>query len=252
VIAKTDARAVLAKNLERTESLISAMEKIYGYNRIYQDNLHLSLATQITDKPLKSEEEEAQRWRASQELVKAVENSQLRELQGISRSCGEHAIISLSTAFETYCKEIVQELLQSVPGFFITRRTHYADSIRQLVEDTEVRDYEDIGRVLKLRSRWDYYKFFDVYSIPFLQPAERDFVERIYVKRNSFVHNAGKEDRRVRAQMARIGAETDGQHVGTVAKKMRTRFQRMMLRVDGQLRLRISTTPTRSWAMTNG
>ena len=239
MIAETDARAVLEKNLARTESLISAMDKIYGRNRIYRDGLRQSLSSQRTDNPRKSEEEELQRLKAAQAFAAGVKDVQERELEGIRRACGEHAIISLATAFETYYRELVQELLRLAPDFFVTRNTPYAEGIRHLVEEPTARDYEAIGRTLKLRSRWDYYKFFDEYSIPFLSSEERDFVERIYAKRNNFVHNAGKEDNKSRERMARTGETQDDQYVSTEAKRLRTKFKKMMFEVDGKLRLKV-------------
>ncbi len=240
MISMTDARAILEKNLARTDSLITAMDKIYGYNRIYQDGLRQSLSSQVGNLAPQSEEEEYRRLKWSQKYADGVEDIQAREFEGIKRSRGEHAIISLATAFETYYKELLQELLNLSPDFFITRNTRFTDDIRQLVEEPDARDYEEIGSVLNLRNRWHYYRIFDEYSIPFLTPEERDFIECIYAKRNNFVHNAGKEDSRSRAQVTTAGAEHDNQYVSTEAKRMRTKFKRMMFKADEQLRLEVS------------
>lgn len=79
LIEKTDAIASLKRNLHRTEMLIEAMAKIKAYNRLYQmEDIH---------------------DREYYEMVKAVQDQQLEHIE---RSCGQHAIISLATAFETY------------------------------------------------------------------------------------------------------------------------------------------------------
>jgi len=239
MIAQTDARAVLEKNIARTESLISAMEKIYGYNRIYQDSLGQSLSTQIAVNPGKSEEEKLNQIKAAQKLSAAVKDVQERDLEGIKRSCGEHAIISLATAFETYYKELLQELLRLSPDFFMTKSTPYTEIIRNLVEEPIARDYEEIGKTLKLRNRWDYYKFFDMHSIPFLSADERNFIEQIYAKRNNFVHNAGKEDSKSRDNIAKTGAIQNDQYISTEAKRLRTKFKRIMFKIDEKLRLKV-------------
>ena len=239
MIAETDARAVLEKNLARTESLISAMEKIYGYNRNYQDSLYQSYSTQLADNPGKNEEEKLKRLKSVQYITTAVKDVQERELEGINTSCGEHAIISLSTAFETYYKELVQELLRLSPDFFVTQNTPYSENIRNLIEEPTSRNYEEIGKTLKLRTRWDYYKFFDLYSIPFLSLEERDFIEQIYIKRNNFVHNAGKEDKKSREKMDRTGSIQNNLYISTEAKKLRTKFKRMMFKTDKKLRLKV-------------
>lgn len=242
MIAKTDAISVLKKNLERTESLISAMDKIDAYNRIYRDNLHHSYSNQRLDNPGKSEEEQSKRLQAVQSFVSAVKDSQDRELEGIKRSCGEHAIISLATAFETYYKELVQELLWLAPEFFTSQNTSYTECIRTIIEETESRDYEEIGENLKLHSRKQYYKFFDCHSIPFLSTEERDFIEQIYSKRNNFVHNAGKEDTKLQKAREKTSTTQNDPYIDKEAKKLRTKFKRMMFNADKKLKLKFIPT----------
>ena len=78
MIEKTNALNLFEKNLQRTEMLIRAIEKISAYNRIYQ-----------------AQQTELQH----NKVVKSVQD---KELVQIEKSCAEHALISLVTAFETY------------------------------------------------------------------------------------------------------------------------------------------------------
>lgn len=159
MIQQTDALEVFNKNIDRTNSLIAAMEKISGYNRIYQMTAAAEINSQYAD------------------IVTRVQNEELRRIE---KSCSEHAIISLSTAFETYYKELLQHLLFLRPEFFLSQHTKYADSIRGLVEGEERFSYEHIEVRLNLRSRFDYYKFFQVHTIPLLEPKESEFIEYLY------------------------------------------------------------------------
>jgi len=222
------------------------MEKIYGYDSIYRDNLGQLLASHATDRPLGSEEDELKRLKTSLKSIKNVEEIQLRQFERINQSCGEHAVISLATAFETYYKELIQELLSLVPDFFHSTQTVFSNHIRQLIEDTEERNYEDISEALKLRKRWDYYKFFSVYSIPFLSPEEQQFVESIYAMRNNFVHNAGKPESKNFTKAIHLNSPDADLYVSTEAKKMRTRFKRMIAKVDEKLRETVFTTEPQS------
>src|ERR1700753_2907226 len=167
MIQRTDAIDVCNKNIDRTNSLIAAMEKIGAYNRLYQ----MKVATRIDS-----------------QFANTVSKVQKEELSRIEKSCSEHAIISLSTVFETYYKELLQQLLFLYPEFFLSRQTKYTDSIQELIEGREQFSYEHIELKLNLRSRFDYYKFFQAYSISLLEVKEVEFIEYLYVKRNNFVH----------------------------------------------------------------
>ena len=86
MIKENDAFEVFEINMERTDMLIQAVDKIGGYNFLYQE---------------KADE-------VSPDYRSIVKSSQDKELLKISNSCFEHAIISIATAFETYLKELVQ------------------------------------------------------------------------------------------------------------------------------------------------
>jgi hypothetical protein len=53
--------------------------------------------------------------------ARMVTQIQDEELNRIGKSCIEHAVISLATAFETYYKEFLQQLLFIRPGFFLSK-----------------------------------------------------------------------------------------------------------------------------------
>jgi hypothetical protein len=109
MIAQTNARELLLMNLQRTEMLITAMEKIKAFNQIYQMK------------------------QTNPDDYRIVRGFQDAELVKIEQSCGEHAIISLATAFETYYKELTQQLLAQHPEYFIARRTVYSDKVINLI-----------------------------------------------------------------------------------------------------------------------
>jgi ribosomal protein S13 len=219
MIQRTDAIDVLNKNIDRTNSLIAAMEKIGAYNRIYQMNV----ATQINS-----------------QFANIVSEVQKEELSRIEQSCSEHAIISLSTAFETYYKELLQQLLFLYPEFFLSRHTKYTDSIQELSEGQEQFSYEHIELKLNLRSRFDYYKFFQAYSISLLEVKEVEFIEYLYVKRNNFVHNAGKIDEKTQRKLKSLPKPVDDSSVTTEVKRLRTKFTKMMILIDKRIKESIS------------
>jgi len=175
MVEKTDAIALLGRNLNRTDMLIEAMTKIKAYNRLYQmEHAH---------------------DREYLEVVKSVQNKQLEEIE---QSCAEHAIVSLATAFETYYKELLQQMLSEYPDYFLSRDTKYSDRVKRLIKDSQPVTYEEIGQALNLGSRFDYYEFLKAYAIPFLSSDKEDFIEYVYLLRNIYVHNAGRPDARTR------------------------------------------------------
>lgn len=213
MIKKTNAVQILQQNLQRTESLIEAMEKIQAYNRLYQmktakDNAEFAV------------------------IVTPVQNEQLAKIE---QSCAEHAIISLATAFETYYKELLQRLLFEFPEFFVPQQTNYTDQIKALIEDKHRNEYEEIEKRLKLRNRFDYYQLFAAYSVPFLSPQDVEFIEYIYAKRNSLVHHAGKITKRAQTKLGKIKVPFDGPSLKTEAKRLRTRFTKIMMQVDQRI-----------------
>ena len=61
--------------------------------------------------------------------------------------------------------------------------------------------YEAIERKLNLRNRFDYYNLLQTYSIHFLSEDQKEFVEYLYLRRNNYVHNAGKADIKLKAKL---------------------------------------------------
>jgi hypothetical protein len=205
VVEKTDAIVLLGRNLNRTEMLIEAMTKIKAYNRLYQMG-HA-------------------RDREYLEVVRGVQDKQLEEIE---QSCAEHAIVSLATAFETYYKELLQQLLCEYPDYFLSRDTKYSDRVNRLIKDSQPAAYEEIGQALNLGSRFDYYAFFKAYAIPFLSSDEEGFIEYVYIRRNSYVHNAGRPDARTRKKFAATSPPFNEYRLSTEAKRLRTRFGRIL------------------------
>ncbi len=199
---------LLRKNLNRTKMSIEAMEKIKAYNRLYRMGLHgLELKYH--------------------KMVKVVQDQQLEQIE---QSCGEHAIISLATAFETYYKELLQQLLSGYPDYFLSRETVYSHVVNRLIEGNEPVTYEGIERALKLTNRFDYYTFFKTYSITFLSADEEEFIEYIVLQRNNYVHNAGRPDTKTRKKLSAIQPPFDGYVISTEAKRLRTKFRRTLFK----------------------
>lgn len=213
MINRTNAVQILQQNLQRTNSLIEAMEKIQAYNRIYQ---------------MKTAEDNAD----FAEIVTQVQNEQLAKIE---QSCAEHAIISLATAFETYYKELLQQLLFEFPGFFTSQQTNFTDQIKALIKEKHRNEYEEIEERLKLRNRFDYYQLFSAYSVPLLTPQDVEFIEYIYAKRNSLVHHAGKVTKRTKAKLGKITVPFDVPSLKTESKRLRTKFTKIMMQVDQRI-----------------
>lgn len=204
MIAETNAIKLLEKNLQRTEMLIAAMEKIKALNQIYQMN------------------------QTDLECYRIVKTIQGKELVGIEQSCGEHAIISLVTAFETYYKELTQQLLARYPNYFISRLTTYSDKVIGLIQCDEVLIYEDIERRLQLKDRFGYYAFFIAYSIPFLSLKEEKLVEYLYLRRNNYVHNAGRPDKKLGEKLTKTPSPFMEAATSTEAKRLRTELKKTL------------------------
>jgi hypothetical protein len=213
MIDKTDAIRVFQQNMGRTEALIEAMDRIKAYNRLYQ------MRESIKDP----------------QYAKSVAEIQDRQLAWIESSCAEHAIVSLATAFETYCEALVQELLASYPDFFSEHSTDSTSRVRELIESEEKVSWAKIEETLKLRNRYDYYRFFDDYSIPFLSQKERELVEYIVTRRNNFVHDAGKLDEKTARKLQQIPRPIREEPLRTEAKRLCTKFGRTMVSVHGRV-----------------
>lgn len=216
MIEKTDAIVLLRNNFERTEMLIEAMEKIETYDRLYQMGLgdqkyHLAYR-------------------------KAVKHVQDVQLEVIEQSCAEHAIISLATAFESYYRDLVQELLFEYPDHFLIRRTSYSGTVKDLIKGSATATYEEIGQALRLNRRFDYYKFFEAYSITFLSAAEKEFIEYIILLRNCYVHNAGRVDGKTREKLKHVDTHFDEDAIRTQAKKLRTKLNKILFKSHDQIK----------------
>jgi hypothetical protein len=206
MIKETNAIELLSKNLQRTEMLIAATEKIKAFNQIYQ---------------LKQTDLEYYR------IVKTFQDNELVEIE---QSCGEHAIISLVTAFETYYKELVQQLLAQYPNHFVSRHTIFSDKVTKLIDSDELLIYEDIERRLELKDRFGYYEFFSVYSIPFLSREEETLVEYLYLRRNNYVHNAGRPDKKSMGKLVKNPSLFKEKATGTEAKRLRTKLKNILVK----------------------
>jgi len=214
MIQKANAIETFQKNIERTDMLITAMEKIGAYNRIYQYKA----------------------YEINSEYGRVVTESQNKELIKIEQFCAEHAIISLATAFETYIKELLQQLLYSYPAIFLCHNTKYDSQIRELLTKRKKFDYEQIEEVLKLKNRFDYFDIFKIYSISLLTPEESQFIEYIYIKRNCFVHNAGKIDKKTKLKFRKIPSPIEKTYLTTESKRLRTEMKKLIKNIDGRIK----------------
>jgi hypothetical protein len=66
------------------------------------------------------------------------------------------------------------------------------------------------------------------YSIPFLAEDEKDFVDYLYLRRNNYVHNAGRSDTQLKAKLAKTHIPIKENAITTEAKRLRTRFGKML------------------------
>jgi len=205
VIARTDALELLKKNLQRTEMLIVAMQKIKMYSQNYQAN------------------------QVNLQDYKAMKTVQDRELIQIEQSCGEHAMISLATAFETYYKELTQQLLADYPKYFVSKRTKYSSKINELIDSTSLLAYEAVEDFLNLSNRFRYYDFLEAYSIALLTDDEKKVIEYIYVCRNNYVHNAGRLDAKSNVQLLKTPSPFPNTVIGTEVKRLRTKLGKILL-----------------------
>lgn len=196
-------------NMERTEMLITAMGKIKTYNWIYQQK--------ALEKNL--------------EFGYTVQRVQDKELRKIEKSCAEHAILSLSTNFEVYYKDLVQELLYKYPGFFKNIKVKYQEKILNMLFSKMRYDYDMIAQELGLKNRFDVYTFFKEYGITFLTLDEKKIIEHIFTIRNSYVHNAGRRDKKTKKKLKKYPSPTMEGYLTTEAKRLRTKFKRLIIKV---------------------
>jgi hypothetical protein len=214
MIDKADAMGIFKININRTDMLIDAIGRIKAYNDIYQQKI-------LMDEP---------------HFLSAVRDVQNERLKEIENSCAEHAIISLATVFETYYKELLQELIFEIPNYFVSKTNRHTNSVRSLIESDELYAYEDIERRLRLRSRNDYYNLFRDFDIPFILDSEKERIEEVYAFRNHFVHNANRIDTRADSRLSLINLSAKGKDVVARAKILRTIISQMIPRIDKRVK----------------
>ena len=212
MIKKVSAMDSFSHNLERTEMLITAMEKIKIYNSLYQQKT----------------------FEKDPEFGYVVREIQDKELSKIEKSCAEHAIISLATNFEIFYKELLQELLYAYPSIFIRVESKYKGKLRDLIGGTEYFEYEHIADYLGLKNRKDFLDFFEEYGIPLLADTEKKIIEHIYTMRNCYVHNAGKRDEKTIKNLEKYPSPTGESRLTTEAKRLRTKFKRLMIKANNR------------------
>jgi hypothetical protein len=203
MIVKTHASEVYESNIRRTNSLINAMDKIKALDRLYQEKTY------------------AENYEMGR-IVAQVQNEAFTHLQ---LSCAQHAIISLATAFETYLKELLQELLFKYGDYFCKTETSYSKKVEELIKSPAKNDYEAIAVALQLRGRYDYIDFFEEYSINLFSAEDKKLFEYIYLYRNCFVHNGNKIDAKTARKIQALRVVKD-EPLPTQSKRLRTKFEK--------------------------
>lgn len=213
MIQATNALDVFSENLNKTNMLIQAMEKIKAYNRIYQFKAYEQNIT----------------------YGKIVEDYQNRELNEIEISCSEHVIISLTTIFETYSKDLLQQLLNDYTNYFQTFTTKHTQEIKALINDRKKYDSEDITIKLNLNNRFDFIKFYKLYKINFLTKEETNLFEYIYIIRNCYLHNGSKIDSKTITKLNKVIKPTNEFYLSTDAKRLRTKVKRAIPKIHERM-----------------
>jgi hypothetical protein len=165
-------------------------------------------------------------------MVEKVQDDQFEQIQ---QSCGEHAIISLATSYETYYKELLQQLLFQFPDHFMSMHTKYSTTLTELITSDSSATYELIEDKLKLRNRFDYHALFKAYDIEFLPDDAKQFIEYIYLRRNNYVHNAGRLDGKIIEKLETISSPYDEYMINTEAKRLRTKLRRIIYKFHNQI-----------------
>jgi hypothetical protein len=215
MIAQADAVKIFHINIDRTNKLIEAVDKIKAYNWIYQQR------TAETEP----------------HFLPAVTQVQDTQLEGIGRTCAEHAIISLATTFETYYSELLQELLATKPDYFTSQPTDYTHKISDLLSNAKLYTYDEIEMKLRLQGRKGYDRFFQSYNIPFIvDDKERELIEYIYAWRNHFVHSANRPDPKRDRQLSTIKPPLQEVNLITEAKRLRTSITRLIAKIDARVK----------------
>jgi hypothetical protein len=221
MIESTNAIEVFSANLARTNMLIEVMERNNGYNSGYQHDAYLK----------------------HREFGEAVKNSQEEQARKIEISCAEHAIISLATLFETYCKELVQELLYAFPKYFLAKQTIFHNKINELLDGEHEYNYEDISETLSLGNRFKVIKFFELHEIAFMTEEDINLVEYIYLLRNCFVHNAGRIDKKTQQKLEAFVPPIKADSKVTISKMLRTRVKKLIPKLHKRVMSQLAANP---------
>lgn len=211
MIVKANAVEIFQVNIDRTNMLIEAIDKIKAYNWLYQQNVA----------------------KTDPHFLQTISEVQNDQLVQIGQSCAEHAIISLSTVFETYYSELLQELLFSKPDYFTDQVNTYTQKLDTLINDTQAYTFEAIEKRLGLRGRKDYYQFFQSYNVPFItENTEQELIEFIYAWRNHFVHNANRPDPKRDHLLSTISSPIKETSLITQAKRLRTALTQLIPKIE--------------------
>ena len=198
--------------------LIAAVEKIKSYNTNYQGS----------------------QFRINIETGKVIQDIQNKELLKIQLSCAEHALISMVTAFESYYKELLNEIIHFYPGIFVSQNTNYSDKLNSLLEGERQLNIEDVERKLKLGNRFDYFKLFKAYSIEFVSDEEAEIIKYLYTIRNYLVHNRGRKDSKTESRLKKIPSPLKHKYLGlfTEAKRLKTKMITIVGELDKKVKKR--------------
>jgi|APSaa5957512622_1039677.scaffolds.fasta_scaffold73369_2 hypothetical protein len=220
MIAAANALEIFRLNITRTDMLIEAVDKIAAYNWLYQ---------------------QSQSREAPPAVLQSTRQVQDGQLECIRRSCTEHAIVSLATAFETYYTELLQEVLSNTPDYFTRRTTKYSGRLDQLLTDRTQHTFEDIADLLKLRGRKAYYGFFRLYDLPLLDSEEEaDAIEYLHAWRNHFVHNANRPDAQRDRKLKGIAPPVHGSNILTETKRLRSVICALIGRIDERVKAAVA------------
>lgn len=209
MIKETDALKVFEINMERTNMLIQAVDKIDGYNHLYQDKA----------------------YDESYDYGNIVKSIQYEELEKISISCHEHAIISLATVFESYLNELVQELLYRNGDYFLRQNSALQENLEKLITDTEIYDFEIILNTLRLKNRIHILNFLKDHNIILLNADQLNLIKSIYIRRNNFVHNGSSLSFKAKKQIEALNKVDEKKYIELSIKRIRTKFKNMMVKV---------------------
>ena len=215
MITQTDAIKIFHINIDRTNMLIEAADKIKAYNRLYQQCIA----------------------KKDPHFLKTVTPVQDTQLEEVERSCAEHAIIALATVFETYYSALLQELLTTKPDYFTKKSTDYTEKINELLSDAKAFTYEEIEKMLGVQGRKSYYRFFQSYNIPLTtNSTEQELIEYMYVWRNHFVHNANRPDPKRDRQLSTLKPPVQEANLVTTVKRLRTSVTRLITKIDARIK----------------